>query len=133
GLVVLQGFEGPDDSIEGLPVAGCLAGSAVDDEVLGRLRHLGVQVVHEHAQGGLLNPALAPLLAPSGGSNDPLHFASSTAEKGSQHSRCAPAGEDGARFGPPCLVLCRIPSFPRSAGFERSATDADTARAGARE
>ena len=44
---------------EALPVARGLAGPAVDDEVLRPLGDLGVEVVHEHAQGGLLHPALA--------------------------------------------------------------------------
>ena len=55
------------DGVEGLPVARRLAGAAVDDEVVGALGDLGVEVVHEHAQGGFLLPALAAdLRAPRG-------------------------------------------------------------------
>ena len=59
GLVALQGGEGAADGVEGVPGAGRPAGAAVDDEVVGALGHLGVEVVHEHAQGGLLGPAPA--------------------------------------------------------------------------
>ena len=58
-LVVLQRAQAADDRVEALPVARGLADAAVDDEVLGPLRHLGVEVVHEHAQRGLLLPGLA--------------------------------------------------------------------------
>src|SRR5207302_11156182 len=41
------------------------AGAAVHDEIVGPFRYLRVQVVHEHAQGGLLDPAFArPLWSP---------------------------------------------------------------------
>src|SRR5204863_7672070 len=35
------------------------ARAAVDDEGVGVLRDLGIEVVHEHPQGGFLGPALA--------------------------------------------------------------------------
>ena len=42
-----------------LPVAGRAADAPVDDEVLRALRHLRVQVVHEHAEGRFLLPGAA--------------------------------------------------------------------------
>ena len=48
-----------DDAVEGLPRARRLAGAAVDDEIVGSLGHLGIEVVHQHAQRGFLRPALA--------------------------------------------------------------------------
>ena len=57
-LVGLEVLERAHDRVERLPVAGGLAGAAVDDEVLGALGDLGVEVVHEHAQGRLGLPAL---------------------------------------------------------------------------
>ena len=48
-----------DDRVEALPLPGGLAGAAVDDQLLGPLGHLRVEVVHQHPQGGLLRPALA--------------------------------------------------------------------------
>src|SRR5262249_9723421 len=39
------------------PVAGGLSGTAVDDEVLRAFGHVGVEVVLQHAQRGLLRPA----------------------------------------------------------------------------
>ena len=72
GLVVVEALQRADDGPEALPVAGRLARPAVDDEVFGALGHLGVEVVHEHAQGRLLVPALAreipPPRRPYGGS-----------------------------------------------------------------
>ena len=55
-LVVPELAQRAHDRVEALPVARGLADPAVDDEVLGALGHLGVEVVHEHAQGGLLLP-----------------------------------------------------------------------------
>ncbi len=48
-LVVLEALEGGDDGVEGLPVARRLARPTVDDQVLGTLGDLRVEVVHQHA------------------------------------------------------------------------------------
>ena len=69
-LVVLETAQRGDDRVERLPRAGGAPGAAVDDEVGGILRDLGVEVVHEHAQGGLLQPALAAELAAAGRADD---------------------------------------------------------------
>ncbi len=58
-LVVLQATQLANDRVEGGPAPGGSAGAAVDDQVLRAFGHLGIQVVHEHAQGGLLGPTLA--------------------------------------------------------------------------
>ena len=47
------------DRVERLPRARRPAGAAVDDEVVRALGDLGVEVVHQHPQRGLLRPALA--------------------------------------------------------------------------
>ena len=57
-LVGLELVEGAHDRVVRLPAAGGLAGAAVDDEVFGVLGDLGVEVVHQHALGGLGAPAL---------------------------------------------------------------------------
>ena len=57
GLVVLQRRERADDRVEAVPVARGLAASAVDDELVGVLRDLGVEVVLQHPERGLLRPA----------------------------------------------------------------------------
>ena len=48
-FVVLQLPQGPDDRVETVPIARRFAGSAVDDQFVGILRDLGVEVVHQHA------------------------------------------------------------------------------------
>src|SRR6185436_1031142 len=58
-LVVLQLAQAAHQRVEALPVARRLPDAAVDDQVLRPLRHLGIEVVHEHAEGGLLRPGLA--------------------------------------------------------------------------
>ena len=58
----LVGFEleqRRDDRAQRLVAAGGPAGAAVDDEPGRVLGHLGVEVVAQHPQGGLLVPALA--------------------------------------------------------------------------
>jgi hypothetical protein len=59
GLIVFELLERREQGVEGGPVAGGLAAAAVDDEVFGALGDLGVEVVLEHAEGGLLQPAFA--------------------------------------------------------------------------
>ena len=58
-LVVLEPAQRRDDRVERLPRARGAPGAAVDDEVRGILGDLGIEVVHEHAQRGFLQPALA--------------------------------------------------------------------------
>ncbi len=52
-LVVRERGEGAHHRVERAPVAGGAAGAAVDDEVVGPLGDLGVEVVLQHAQRGL--------------------------------------------------------------------------------
>ena len=55
-LVIGQAPQFADDGVEGCPAPRRPAGPAVDDEIVGPLGDLRVQVVHEHAQGGFLLP-----------------------------------------------------------------------------
>src|SRR5437868_4100743 len=59
GFVVLEFTQRGHDLIEILPGAGGLAGAAIDHEAVGIFGDFRVQVVHEHAEGGFLNPPLA--------------------------------------------------------------------------
>ena len=56
-LVLLERPQRADHGVEGAPVAGRLAGAAVDDELVGVLGDLGVEVVLQHPQGGFLLPS----------------------------------------------------------------------------
>ena len=56
-LVVRERAQRAHDRVERLPRARRAAGAAVDDEVLRALGDVRVEVVHEHAQRGLLRPA----------------------------------------------------------------------------
>ena len=58
-FVGFQVFEGAQDGVETLPIARRLAAAAVDDQVVGVEGHLRVQVVLEHAIGGLDQPVFA--------------------------------------------------------------------------
>ena len=68
-LVVLEAPELGDDRVERVPAARRAAGSAVHDQVVGILGHLGVEVVHQHPQRGFLLPSLAGELGASRGSD----------------------------------------------------------------
>jgi len=59
GLVILQPLQRLYDRVVAVPVSGGLARAAVHDELVRIFGHLRIQVVHEHAQGALLLPALA--------------------------------------------------------------------------
>src|SRR5262249_33695842 len=69
-LVVLQLAKRGDDAVERLPRSCRLARAAVDDEMIRILGDLGIEVVHEHAQGGFLDPALAGALGTARGTDD---------------------------------------------------------------
>ena len=58
GLIGLEVLEGFNDGVKGFPAARCTTGAAVDHEVLGALGNLGVEVIHEHAQGRFGLPGL---------------------------------------------------------------------------
>src|SRR5665647_1615645 len=75
-----------DDGVEARPVARRLAGAAVDHELVRCFRDFGVEVVHEHAQGGFLLPALASDRGSTGSADYPC------------------AGQSAATL---CLSMCR--------------------------
>jgi hypothetical protein len=58
-LVLLQTAQGAHHRVEGVPVAGGLAGAAVHDQLVGVLGDLGVEIVLQHPQCGFLLPSLS--------------------------------------------------------------------------
>src|SRR5207249_1170818 len=69
GLVLLEARERREDAVERGPRACGATGPAVDDEILGALRHVGVEVVLDHAERGLLRPTETVQRAAARGSN----------------------------------------------------------------
>ncbi len=57
-LVGLEAAQRRDDAVEGLPIARGAADAAVDDELARPLGDVGVEIVHQHAQRRLGQPAL---------------------------------------------------------------------------
>jgi hypothetical protein len=66
-LVVAQLAQRLEDGVEGLPVARRLADAAIDNQRVRVLGHGGVEVVLQHAVGGLGQPAPAAELRAGGG------------------------------------------------------------------
>ena len=58
-LVLLESCECGEDSIESCPRARGTPCSAIDDELIGALRDVRVEIVLDHAERGLLRPAEA--------------------------------------------------------------------------
>ena len=58
-LIVFQPAERFDNRVELFPAPGRPAGAAVDDQLAGILRHLFIEVVHQHAKSGFLVPSFA--------------------------------------------------------------------------
>ena len=69
-LVVLEPAQRRDDSVERLPVARRAADAAVDDELARALRDVGIEIVHQHAQRRLGEPALGAELRSARGADD---------------------------------------------------------------
>ena len=66
GLVRLEIAQGCDHAIEALPIARGAARAAVDHQLVRVLRHLGIEIVHQHAQRRLGQPALGRQFGPRG-------------------------------------------------------------------
>ena len=64
-LVVLQLLQRGNDGFEAFPVSRGLASPTVNDQLLGLLGYIRVQVVHQHAHGRFLSPAFATEMGPS--------------------------------------------------------------------
>ncbi|MNO85326.1 hypothetical protein D3C76_766970 [compost metagenome] len=72
GLVVLETGQHLDDLVVAGPVAGGAADAAIDHQGLGMLGHFRIQVVHQHPQRRLGQPALGGKLGAVGGADDPV-------------------------------------------------------------
>src|SRR5690606_8362812 len=70
GFVVFQVFEARNDLVERFPIPGRLADPTVYDEILRTFGDIRIEIVHEHPQGGFLNPAFTPKLISFRGAND---------------------------------------------------------------
>ncbi len=57
-LIVFEPLQRRDNAIEAFPVARSSADAAIHDQLRRPLRDLGVEIVHEHAQRRLGEPAL---------------------------------------------------------------------------
>ncbi len=67
GFELFQRF---DDPVERIPIARRFADTAIDDEILRPLRHIGIEVVHQHPHGGLGVPRLAGDLRAAGAADE---------------------------------------------------------------
>src|SRR5690606_15880576 len=57
-LVDLEIAQGGNDAVERIPIAGGLADATIDDEIVRALGDVRVEVVHQHPQRSLGEPAL---------------------------------------------------------------------------
>ncbi|MNG91175.1 hypothetical protein D3C79_500820 [compost metagenome] len=57
GFVVFQGFEGGNDLVVTVPITGCAADTAINDQFVWIFSHFRIQVVHQHAQWRFGQPA----------------------------------------------------------------------------
>jgi len=65
GLVAVEFPERADDGVEAAPIARRPADAAVDHQLLGLLRHLGVEVVHDHPKRRFGQPGLGGEFGPA--------------------------------------------------------------------
>ncbi len=64
-FVVLERLQLAHDRVETRPVAGSLARTAVDDEIVRSFRYVGVQVIHQASKRRFLMPSFAIQLCAS--------------------------------------------------------------------
>src|SRR4051794_39262488 len=120
GFVVLQSAERSDDALVALPVTRCLAAAPVDDQLVGPLGDLRIEVVHHDPERGLLVPPLAGQgSAAGGGDRHGRGWGShrTVPAGGGRESRGAPADPQpgsGFRSGP------RLPLAARSSPLASS-------------
>ena len=69
-LIVLELAQRLDDPVIAFPVARGAADPAIDDQFLGALGDIGVEVVHQHPQRGFGEPALGGQRGAGGGLDD---------------------------------------------------------------
>ena len=104
--------EAGHDGVERGPRPGRPAGAPVHDEVVGTLGDLGIEVVHQHPQGGLLAPALAAEPSPPCSPNAP------------SLTRAAEPTD------PPAPVNHRLPKRPHGRGLTPPETPREVLRHG---
>ena len=107
-LVVLQGRKRTEDRIEARPVAGGLAVAAVHDELFRMFGHLRIEVVLDHAERGLLGPALTRERRAPRCPDDPA-----TGPRTRRGTRTCPIGSHGRTLGPEGETPYASPYAPR--------------------
>src|SRR5437763_2550137 len=90
-LVVLQFTQRPHDCIECFPVSRGPPCSAVNDQAVGVLRHLRVEIVHQHPERGFLMPAFATLFVSARRANYAVSAHSAFSSRSKTPSRIAAA------------------------------------------
>ena len=99
-LVVFQHAQRPADRVERGPIPRRFARPAVHHEVVGSLRDLGVEVVHQHPQGSFLDPSLAGFRCPARGfheANLPSRMRAATFSMSAVSGRSAVSAADSCR------------------------------------
>ncbi len=71
GLIVFQRLQRSDDAIKAFPVARGTADAAINHELAGPFRDLGIEIVHQHAHRRFGQPALGGDLRAAGSANIP--------------------------------------------------------------
>ena len=89
GLVIFQFAQGPDDGVEGFPGSGCFAAPPVDDQLVRQLGYVGIEIVHQHTQGCLLQPALTAQFGSTWRTNGSSHRITSCENGSSDYGRNA--------------------------------------------
>src|SRR4029434_9912751 len=63
--VILQFAQRPNDGVEGFPTPCGPARAAINNQLVGIFRDLGIEIVHQHPQRGFLMPSFATEFIPA--------------------------------------------------------------------
>ena len=96
----LERAQGRDDAVEALPVPRRPPDAAIDDELMRLLRDLRIEVVHQHAQRRLGEPALRRDLGAAGRADDAGVVDAGGAHEPGSRENPSPEWERGRGEGP---------------------------------
>src|SRR5262249_26356432 len=133
-LVAFELAKRRNDAIKTLPIARRAAYSAIHDKLARPLRDVWIEIVHQHAERRLRQPALGADVGAAGGSDRTVVVQSSIHRRTLQASIVSQVSETGSARTPTSQLqtACRLRPAPLPSQGRRPSSDRNRAPAPAR-